>query len=208
VAHYQKPATSLRPKTTVPQTSDEFDSPALGLQWQWHANHESEWFSLAARPGWLRLFPQTAAAANLAGLPSLLLQKFPARSFTVETCLDFSALQTGEEAGLVVMGRKHAALAVRRNEDSFQIILRVNNRDHFQQKISIAEITLRLRAGDSGVCEFSFQTNGGFVSVPENFPACAGEWIGAKTGIYCLQSSGQKASGYAGFDYFRFSAFE
>jgi len=43
--------------------------------------------------------------------------------------------------------------------------------------------------------------------MPERFPASEGEWIGAKTGIYCLKSSGQESSGHAEFDYFRFSAF-
>jgi beta-xylosidase len=27
-----------------PQTSDEFDSTTLGLQWQWHANHSDQWY--------------------------------------------------------------------------------------------------------------------------------------------------------------------
>jgi beta-xylosidase len=204
---HAKPVCIPGQKPFAPQTSDEFDDTKLGLQWQWHANHRDDWHSLARRPGWLRLFSQPAATA-LNDQPNLLLQKFPARSFTVETLLDCSGLQIGGEAGLVVMGRAHAALAIRRNEDSFQIVFRNNGSEQFQQKMPMSEITLRLRVGDSGICEFSFKMKSDYVSVPQKFQASVGEWIGAKTGIYCLKSDGLKPDGYAEFRYFRFSAFE
>ncbi|HEU5070541.1 MAG TPA: hypothetical protein VFV96_09025, partial [Verrucomicrobiae bacterium] len=34
----------------VPQTSDEFAAPQLGLQWQWQANHRDDWLSLRPAP--------------------------------------------------------------------------------------------------------------------------------------------------------------
>jgi beta-xylosidase len=207
VVNYQKPVAGHPGSVQVPQTSDEFESDKLGLQWQWHANHEHGWCSLAARPGWLRLFSQASPQGDLDRTPGLLLQKFPARSFAVETRLDFSALPTGGEAGLVVMGRTHAALAVRRTEAAFQIIFRVNHHDHVSPDLSSAEIQLRLRVGDAGVCEFSYQTDHDWVAAPEIFPASAGVWIGAKTGLYCLQSDPLAASGHADFSYFRFSPF-
>jgi len=40
---------------TRPRTSDAFDGPALGPQWQWNHNPVAGAWSLAARPGWLRL---------------------------------------------------------------------------------------------------------------------------------------------------------
>ena len=45
----------------------------------------------------------------------------------------------------------------------------------------------------------------GFVSVAEKFPASAGEWIGAKVGIYSLQSNAPGLNGFAEFNYFRLS---
>ena len=206
VLSFQKPVAGRFSAVAAPQTSDEFDSGRLGLQWQWYANHDAGWYSLAARPGWLRLFPQVPPPAGLARTPGLLLQKFPARSFAAETRLDCSLLQPGEEAGLVVMGRTHAALAIRRQGASCQVVFRVNQHDHFLEKISVAEIKLCLRVGDSGGCEFSYQAGDGSVPVPEKFQACAGEWIGAKTGVYCLAANDPRAGGCAEFDYFRFSA--
>ena len=105
VSLHPKPAGPAMGRPVIPQTSDEFDSPALGLQWQWHANHHDDWHSLSARKNWLRLHPQFFPRANLAQAPNLLLQKFPARSFLAETRLEFSPQQAGEEAGLVVSRR-------------------------------------------------------------------------------------------------------
>ena len=205
VSQHQKPATSVRTAIAVPQTSDEFRAGKLGRQWQWHANHETTWYSPAARPGWLRLIVPASVRTNLAEAPNLLLQKFPARSFAVETRLDFSALPRGAEAGLVVMGRAHAALAIRREEDSFQIIFRVDDQERFRAGILPTPIDLRVRVGEAGACEFSYGTNGEFSGVPETFLARAGVWIGAKTGIYCVKAHPLPTHGHADFDHFRFS---
>jgi len=102
---HSKPLVLPAQKACAPQTSDEFGNGRLGLQWQWNANHREDWHSLAARPGWLRLFPQPAAA-SLNQQPNLLLQKFPARSFSAETALELTPRQSGEEAGLVVVGNR------------------------------------------------------------------------------------------------------
>jgi beta-xylosidase len=38
--------------------------PRLGLQWQWNANSQAGWYSLAERPGYLRLATQPAPEAD------------------------------------------------------------------------------------------------------------------------------------------------
>ena len=83
------------------------------MQWQWQANHRDDWFSLAARKDWLRLYSQPAENGDLGQVPHLLLQKFPARAFQVETELETFPTAFGEEAGLVVLGAEYAALVVR-----------------------------------------------------------------------------------------------
>ncbi|HEY1123068.1 MAG TPA: family 43 glycosylhydrolase, partial [Haloferula sp.] len=44
VVQYRKPV-SREGFPAVPQDSDEFENDALGLQWQWHANHDGDWYS-------------------------------------------------------------------------------------------------------------------------------------------------------------------
>jgi beta-xylosidase len=98
VLQHAKPAGLNAGGRAAPQTSDEFNSPKLGWQWQWQANHQDDWYSLSSRAGWLRLHPQPVAHTDLTRVPNVLLQKFPARSFTFEMLLEFSPAQPGEEA--------------------------------------------------------------------------------------------------------------
>src|SRR6185369_5911071 len=113
VLRHAKPCIVGESKIRVPETSDEFDSAKLGLQWQWHANHHDNWHSLTVRKDWLRLYSQPVPNGDLGKVPHLLLQKFPARAFQAETELETFHAAFGEEAGLVVMGAEYAALVVR-----------------------------------------------------------------------------------------------
>jgi beta-xylosidase len=197
VLYYRKPnLPSVWP--TTPATSDEFSSSKLGLQWQWHANHRHDWYSLSARDGWLRLFAQGSPASTLDRVPNLLLQKFPARAFIVETTLDLSGTKPGDEAGLIVMGRAHAALALRRTESGIQVVFRSSGTMALE---AAAASTARLRVAvdEAGMCLFKFSlANDEWITVADRFQAQAGFWIGAKVGLYALGSS------HADFDFFRF----
>src|SRR4051812_4531292 len=95
----------------VPLTSDDFDSPTLGLQWQWQANPRSEWLSLTAKPGRLRLFSvPEPTPGNLYDAPNLLMQKFPALEFSATAAL---AGVTAAQSGLIVFGYDYAWIGVR-----------------------------------------------------------------------------------------------
>jgi beta-xylosidase len=190
-------------RITTPATSDEFSSSNLGLQWQWQANYQPEWFSLAARDGWLRLRGQVAPG-EFAHTPHLLLQKFPAREFAVETLLDFAPQAVGDEAGLVVAGEKSAAVVVIQTDAGLCV--------GFRTATGVAIIsagvgrTVRLRASVAagGRCEFSYQARPDSAwRAAGEFQAEAGRWIGAKVGVYC-SSTGAGSAADANFDYFRF----
>jgi beta-xylosidase len=176
------------------------------LQWQWHANHRADWFSLAARDGWLRLFAQPATG-ELARVPNLLTQKFPARAFRVETRLEFDAETAGTEAGLAVIGNHSATLAVQRTQAGLRVVYREG---HHSQVISEAAgnaLRFAVAIADGGRCTFELLGAGDApVKGAIKFQAQAGKWIGAKIGIYCIGQAGQSASGHCDFDYFRFTA--
>jgi beta-xylosidase len=206
VLECHRPAVGRARAISIPQTSDEFHSPELGLQWQWHANQKDRWYSLSERPGCMRLFAQFVPEANLHNAPNLLLQKFPARCFAVETSLTISGRSAGEEAGLVVMGRSHGALALRRGPgDKHEIVFRINGTDQVISAIDTNTTKLRVVVQDGGLCRFSFCAEGSpWQNAPAEFQAAAGVWIGAKIGIYSLARDVAPA-GHADFEYFRFS---
>ena len=202
VLHHAKPAASK--SLLAPQTSDEFDSPTLGLQWQWHANHLDHWHELGRRKSWLRLHPQFSAHKKLAQIANLLMQKFPARTFTVETALDFSHAQPGEEAGLVVAGESSMALALEKTDSGTQLILRTDTVKKVLQSGAADVVRLRVAVEDGGRCTFSFAFAGGFIPANDTFQAKKGVWIGAKVGLYSVCCQKGRDVGHADFDYFRF----
>ena len=204
VSHHTKPRVTPAQKISAPATSDDFDSPRLGRQWQWQANHDDNWFSLTARKGWLRLFSQFVPGADLRRTSNLLLQKFPARTFAVETLLDFPASESGGEAGIIVMGKTAATLALRRAGNKNHIVFRNHDEDEVLREFPDGQIKLRATISDGGICEFSFAAKNKFIAAPESFQAKAGVWMGAKTGIYALKRDSKKSAGHADFKYFRF----
>jgi len=205
VLNYRNPPAIDRPLIAVPQSSDEFDSAKLGLQWQWNANHNDDWYSLSVRKNWLRLYPQPATHENLMQLPNLLLQKFPARSFTVETLFEFAPQHAGEEAGLIVGGETFATLAIERKNTDDQLVLRINGCTKFVQDNVSGPLKLFVSVKDGGLCQFGFAVRDGLVTIPQNFPAKKGKWIGAKLGLYNLKHSKHTSAGHVDVDYFRFT---
>ena len=216
VAILKKPHISQNFPTATPQTSDEFDSARLALQWQWQANAQTNWSSLLAHPGSLRLFAQPQPAAkNLWPLPNILTQKFPAPEFTAETELDFSALATGEKAGVIVTGMDYSYLAVERTAKGFRLVRAACEdapTNHAELEEATAEcagtsIRLRVRVQRGAICDFSYAFNGdGFTVIGEPFTAREGKWIGAKLGLFATAPAGAKTIGHADFDFFHISA--
>jgi beta-xylosidase len=204
VRRHTKPLVANTDKACAPQTTDEFSNGQPGLQWQWPANPDDDWLLPGARPGWLRLCPQLAAP-TLNQQPNLLLQKFPARTFTVDTLLELSPLQSGEEAGLVVSGQHSAAVGIQYDGNSNRIIFRADDKTWNVREIESRSIRFRVQVEDGGRCHFSYASETGFVSSPQEFEATKGVWIGAKVGLYSIRRLQDLPSGHMDVDYFRFA---
>lgn len=193
----------------VPATTDTFDSLTLGLQWQWYANHAAGWHSLTERAGYLRLYAQPGNSANFSLTPHLLLQKFPARAFTVETAVEFAPSATSDETGLAVVGLRHAVLALKRTRSGNRLSLRIDN--ELLEEIGIEGDALRLRVTvrEGGWCRFAWAApeSGDWTDIGVEFGACEGQWIGAKVGLFAsaAPNSAPGRNSYADFAYFRFS---
>jgi hypothetical protein len=80
------------------QTSDDFRHGQPGLQWQWQANPQRHWLMPHAQGLRLRC-ALTSGDISLYRLPQLLLQKFPAERFHVQTAVHPMFSQDGDEAG-------------------------------------------------------------------------------------------------------------
>ena len=117
VRTYRKP--SLPKWNDVnPADSDEFTDAVLGLQWQWQGMPNPLWSYIDSQKKQLRMYsvPLPDNYRNLSDCSNLLLQKFPAESFTVTTLIRFqpnpNLKNKGERCGLVVMGEDYASLSL------------------------------------------------------------------------------------------------
>ncbi len=180
----------------APATSDDFNAPALGLQWQWQANPGKDWFSLTAKPGSLRLFAQPEPKpGNLYDAPFLLMQKFPALEFSVTTVLDAA---TAAQAGLIIFGYDYAWIGVRDGRLVQITVMKASEKPVATEKVALEKINgpvhLRVEVADGGKCRFSYSLDGKIFSpVGETFTANVGRWVGAKVGVFAAGGAGATA---------------
>lgn len=112
-----------------PLESDEFETSALGLQWQWPAVPSPYWSYADAAESSLRLYSvqQSPQWENLWDTPNLLMQKFPSDNFTVTAKVSFTPnpqlKQKSENCGLVVMGDSYATLRLSDSPDGIKLQL-------------------------------------------------------------------------------------
>ena len=205
-------------KVQVPPTSDEFSQPVLGLQWQWNANWLSNWYSLSAHPGYLRLYTQYDAALgatrNLWDTPAILLQKLPAEQFTVNTRLHLQGTADGERAGLILYGLNYAWLGLRRQHGQLQLVYVICTKAeaHCQEQTvasvdtAPADVALRMTMAAGGVANFSYSLDQQhFIAIGTPFVATMGRWVGAQMGLFSVgdHPASAAAQSYVDVDYFR-----
>ncbi len=201
VLEYAKPC---KGDESIPQTSDDFQSPILGLQWQWTANHYDNWYSLTENPGHLRLYTQPVMA-DVRLQPNLLLQKFPARSFTVETKFELHAKSAGESAGLVIAGEKQYMLGLESAGDQNLIVLITVDGKRILGETDKSILTVKAMVGPEGQFTLAYSIGGEVKLLPEKFQTTQGTWIGARVGVFGIKSETTGESGYTDFAYFLFT---
>lgn len=123
VMKYKKPNVGKTYPVNNPVESDEFNTPVLGKQWQWHANY-AQTFGMPTPYGYFRVFchRQSENYKNLWEAGNLLLQKTPADNFSATTKLTVSAKDEQQYGGLIVMGMDYSSIVLRRVGNEFQLL--------------------------------------------------------------------------------------
>jgi beta-xylosidase len=222
VSAFKKPNVGETIPLQVPQTSDEFDSSTLGLQWQWEANYKDSWFSLDARKGWFRFYSQLPPQKyrNLWNVPGLMLQKMPAPAFSATARLDCAEQSAGEKSGLVVFGLDYSYVGINKSKTGYTISQAVcqkadkGTEEETTASVDITGSDVYLRAEvrpeqaaeiiPMVICSFSYSLDGKlFHPLGRIFTAREGLWVGAKIGVFVLGSAANAKPGYTDVDWFR-----
>ncbi|RZK66562.1 MAG: glycosyl hydrolase 43 family protein [Pedobacter sp.] len=216
VLTYKKPNVGKLYPIETPAESDEFNSWQLGLQWQWQANPQANWLFTDANKSVLKLYTAKIPdeAKNLWDVPNLLMQKFPADEFTVNTKVNFkpNPKLENEQTGLVVMGRSYAKLSIKSKKDGIYLVYCVcqsadkgkteNEKEIAKLKSGVVHFKVKVSKGAK--CQFSYSEDGSnYSNVGDEFQATAGQWIGAKVGLFAIRDTQINDSGIAEYDWFR-----
>jgi beta-xylosidase len=214
VMQYRKPDIGKKVPVATPLTTDEFNNTTLGLQWQWEANNQQNWFSLSSRKGWLRLNVPSVqdSIRNFWFIGNIFAQKFPAPQFRATVKVEFKPVTNGEKTGLIVYGSDYAFLGIDKSAKGYKVMQSVclnADKGMPEKEVAAKEIAdgsgyLRVEVTLGALCSFSYSLDGiSYLPIGEKFAAKAGRWVGAKVGLFAVGPKDTQKLGYAEYDWFR-----
>lgn len=194
--------------------SDEFDrgpvESALPLVWQWNHNPDNRFWSLAARPGWLRL---TAGRVNdgLLTARNTLTQRTFGPACAATSALDVSRMKDGDCAGLALLQKRYGWVGVK-DESGGRVIVMVSAEGESPveaQRVPLMQDTVYLRAecdflNCADTAHFYYSLDGKtWVAIGQPFKMTytLPHFMGYRFGLFSYATKTE--GGHVDFDYFR-----
>ncbi|MCD8260401.1 MAG: hypothetical protein LUD15_01935 [Bacteroides sp.] len=174
---------------------DDFSSERLEPHWEWNHYPDNEKWSLAERPGWLRMKAVTPLQKNnLKKVPNILTQRvYRTSSNEVTVKMDIHGMVNGQTAGLCHYAATYAWLGVTKTETGISSIMNENERITSQHFISGNDIWLRSDWGMEGICRFSYSTDGeNYQHLGEPYPFTWGHYRGTRVGLFTFHKNGEE----------------
>lgn len=204
---YPKPEVGKKYPVTAPATTDEFNSVALGLQWQWNHNPDNTKWSLKERKGHMRL--KASYAQSLKEARNTLTQRVqgPSSEGTVE--MDVTGLKDGNVTGFGIFEFPYAYVAVQQEGGSRKIVMCNDNKmietiDHFTGE----KIWIRTRITDKEFkAMFYYSLDGkNFRPIGNDLQMGLGlPWTANRFALFNFSTAEQGAGGCADFNWFHFT---
>ena len=204
---YEKPEVGKNYPLSAPATSDEFNSKALGLQWQWNHNPDMENWSLSERKGYLRL--HALLASDLKNARNTLTQRVqgPNSEGTVE--VDISGLKEGNIAGMGIFQFPYAYVGVEMYAGKPRLVLCQDGKiTELEANIPTNLVWIRARARDKDfTARFYYSLDGEtFRPVDSTFSMGLGlAWTGNRFALFNYATKPEGVGGFADFNWFHFN---
>ena len=223
VLEYPAPA-AYKSSDIMPYTSDTFAGDKLGLQWQWQANPRQEWYSMTENPEALRLntcrISRTSTLFHAGQFLSQLMQYY---DFDMTVQVTLHPEESGDRAGLAMMGSNYRYLALENGKKGMQVTLyngdvrelpRGNAETELVWETPLVSaavptdtvyLQMQVRGDFSGEhptsqVRFAYSLDGKtYQNVGEPWTAVAGGWVSARPGIFAANFEGRVSPGYADF---------
>lgn len=202
VSVYRKPDVGKNYERKLPQSSDEFDGPNLGPQWQWNHNPVNDRWSLTKRPGYLTL--EALYARNIFRARNTLTQKLMGDSGVITTELNTENMKPGQTAGLAFLAGKEENWIGVVKEGEYAFIKTITGGiRHHGPRIEPGNVWLRTVVNLKGTTEFYFSLdNESYIQLGGPCKLEAGFWKGARIGLFSYNTLND--GGRADFNWFRY----
>lgn len=197
-------------------TSDDFDTPELGFQWQWQANPRSGFYSLTECPGKLHLYCLSLHEREnlLWYAPNVLTQIPQSPDFEANVSLRLFGGSDGDMAALGITGHRYAYVCLCKEDSSFYLCLYQGNviRKEYEgeaEEVCAVKIPypsdhvfLRVELGNNGEYHFSWsQDERTYQPIGGSFQLSKGTWTGAKLCLWAANRKNISSRGYGSYDY-------
>ncbi|WP_054027569.1 discoidin domain-containing protein [Bacillus sp. FJAT-28004] len=193
----------------APETSDDFSSSELGLQWQWNHNPDNEKWSLTERPGYIRL--RTSSVINsLAYARNTLTQRIIGPDSIGTVQMDISHMADGDQAGLSVIQKDSNFIGIKNEDGQKRIVV---------QDLWTEEASIDLPEGTTNIwfraetprfeyrTEFSYSLDGvNFTRLGGRYEMRYGTYVGMRFGIFNYAT--KALGGYIDVDSFELTTTE
>jgi beta-xylosidase len=147
---------------TTPQTSDDFSASVLAPQWEWNYQPRADRWSLAERPGFLRLhaFPPLKPGDLRTAGNTLTQRALRSRDNVVTVALDLAGMADGQIAGLTHFSRDYTAIALRQEGGQRTLEFQQAGKITPGPVVAASRLWLRSEWGLDGLSWYSYSSDG------------------------------------------------
>ena len=188
-----------------PQSSDEFNETALPPQWEWNYQPRAGMWSLAERPGFLRLhaFKPLRPDDLMTAGDTLTQRVMRTTTNSVTLALDLGGMMAGQVAGLCHFAKDNSTLAVRQTGSVRTVECTHGKTVTSGPVVTGGKIWLRSTWGADGRSQYAYCLDGtAWVQYGEPYQLAWGSYRGDRIGIFTNNDQGE--AGYVDADWFHY----
>jgi beta-xylosidase len=206
VATAKKPDVGRVYPAGEPQTSDEFNTPRLGPQWEWNHNPDDSHWSLSERPGFLRLYAMPADDLLSARNTLTLTPQDPTLNAVV--LVDVTGMADRQRAGLGMFFQQPHWIAVVQTDHRRHLALYANGIETAGPDLAANQVQLRVHVEkETAAYSYSLDEGRTFVALGDRMPIAFGWWKGARICLFSFtQDRESSEAGFADFDWLHYQA--
>ena len=201
----KKPVTGI--PVLPPQPDDDFNETILPPQWEWNYQPRADKWSLAERPGWLRMHAfRPLEPGNLLKAGNTLTQRsFRTRTNEVIVKFDLAGMADGQKAGLCHFSAPHYSyLGVNQNGLGRNLEFCIAGNYTTGPVLTCPTLWLKSTWGLDGKSQFAYSTNGMTYTVfGEPYQLRWGSYRGDRIGIFTYNN--QTEAGQIDVDSFHYA---